>query len=1096
MYLHSEFLKRIHITQRQAVLAVLALYFLGTILLIGLELISPASNAAFLLSGGVSAAILFGGAWALYYKRNWEPIRYFAAFLSSLLVGAFLPEPFVSIYAPMVILIPSVLALLLTEPLGVIVNSLLTLAILLVRAGGNGVYAAPTTLILYAMMVGGLALSRLIAETSLNRLKQAEKRLHESERRYRLATRATNDVIWEWKAGTHELIWTENAPVVFGYSAEEIGPNETWWDEHIHPEDRERVTSKLNALMAEGDSIWMEDYRFLLKDGSYAHISDRGYIERDEHGKAIRIIGAMSDITKRKQAEQAYADSQRYFQTLIEHAPDGIALLGINGKLQQVTRSTEWILGFTLEEAKEQDPAQLTHPDDLPALLMLLNDLIQNPGKVARAEYRFMHKDGSWRYLESTISNMLHEPSLQAIVFNYRDISRRKQVEEALRRSQETYQQLFENNPHPMWVYDVETLAFLMVNDAAVEYYGYSREEFLSMTIKDIRLKEHTSDLLDHIASEHQPLQKSTGWRHVKKDGTWIDVEVTSHAIQFEGRSARLVSANDVTERKLAEEVLRNSEQRFRALIENGLDYISLLNAEGKLLWESPARTRMLGYEFNEFLEKGIFDLIHPDDLDGIQREFTGLLRQPQSQRCGIFRLRHANGTWRWVEAVATNLLHNPSVAAIVLNYHDITERKQQEQELKSLNSELEERVAERTAEFHRLNAELEHANRAKDEFLANMSHELRTPLNSILGLSESLLEQRRGQLNDYQQKSLQIVESSGRHLLELINDVLDLSKIEAGKFDFYPQMTSIDDVCRASLTFIKAQAAKRSISVSYVNYSTTAKFMADSRRLKQILVNLLTNAVKFTPERGQVALQVKTDLDRELIQFSVLDTGVGIDRANLGKLFQPFVQVDSSLNRQYEGTGLGLALVRKLTDLHGGSVSVESEVGKGSCFTVNLPCRLEEIKKPEPDLRLTETRQTEGIQPAASASTARGLILLAEDNMPNVLTIAEYLESHAYEVLVAHDGLEAITKAEETHPDLILMDIQMPVMNGLEAIAHLRANPDFGLTPIIALTALAMPGDRERCLQVGASEYLSKPVSLKLLKNSIESMLRKTTSQ
>lgn len=902
MYLHSEFLKRIHITQRQAVLAVLALYCLGTILLIGLELISPASNAAFLLSGGVSAAILFGGAWALYYKRNWEPIRYFAAFLSSLLVGAFLPEPFVSIYAPMVILIPSVLALLLTEPLGVIVNSLLTLAILLVRAGGNGVYAAPTTLILYAMMVGGLALSRLIAETSLNRLKQAEKRLHESERRYRLATRATNDVIWEWKAGTHELIWTENAPVVFGYSAEEIGPNETWWDEHIHPEDRERVTSKLNALMAEGDSIWMEDYRFLLKDGSYAHISDRGYIERDEHGKAIRIIGAMSDITKRKQAEQAYADSQRYFQTLIEHAPDGIALLGINGKLQQVTRSTEWILGFTLEEAKEQDPAQLTHPDDLPALLMLLNDLIQNPGKVARAEYRFMHKDGSWRYLESTISNMLHEPSLQAIVFNYRDISRRKQMEEALRRSQETYQQLFENNPHPMWVYDVETLAFLMVNDAAVEYYGYSREEFLSMTIKDIRLKEHTSDLLDHIASEHQPLQKSTGWRHVKKDGTWIDVEVTSHAIQFEGRSARLVSANDVTERKLAEEVLRNSEQRFRALIENGLDYISLLNAEGKLLWESPARTRMLGYEFNEFLEKGIFDLIHPDDLDGIQREFTGLLRQPQSQRCGIFRLRHANGTWRWVEAVATNLLHNPSVAAIVLNYHDITERKQQEQELKSLNSELEERVAERTAEFHRLNAELEHANRAKDEFLANMSHELRTPLNSILGLSESLLEQRRGQLNDYQQKSLQIVESSGRHLLELINDVLDLSKIEAGKFDFYPQMTSIDDVCRASLTFIKAQAAKRSISVSYVNYSTTAKFMADSRRLKQILVNLLTNAVKFTPERGQVALQVKTDLDRELIQFSVLDTGVGIDRANLGKLFQPFVQVDSSLFRLGNG--------------------------------------------------------------------------------------------------------------------------------------------------------------------------------------------------
>jgi signal transduction histidine kinase/CheY-like chemotaxis protein len=402
---------------------------------------------------------------------------------------------------------------------------------------------------------------------------------------------------------------------------------------------------------------------------------------------------------------------------------------------------------------------------------------------------------------------------------------------------------------------------------------------------------------------------------------------------------------------------------------------------------------------------------------------------------------------------------------------------------------DLELRVAERTAALNRSNAELEHANRAKDEFLANMSHELRTPLNSILGLAESLLEQRRDPITDYQQRSLEIIESSGRHLLELISDILDLSKIEAGKFDYFPQSVELESLCRSSIAFVKNQAAKKRITITFNNETSIANIAADPRRLKQILVNLLTNAVKFTSENGQVTLEVHVDEEQDLVEFSITDNGIGIAPQDLKRLFQPFVQVDSKLNRQYEGTGLGLALVQKLTDMHGGSVNVESQVGVGSRFTVRLPWGQKLITQQRTDGLAHET--LDDLPEKSNVPPNGNLVLLAEDNIASILTIGDYLKSHGYRFVEAHDGLDAIEKAEANDPSIILMDIQMPVLDGLEAIRRLRTNPHFAATPIISLTALAMPGDRERCLEAGASEYMTKPVRLKLLKQTIESLLQ-----
>jgi CheY-like chemotaxis protein len=375
------------------------------------------------------------------------------------------------------------------------------------------------------------------------------------------------------------------------------------------------------------------------------------------------------------------------------------------------------------------------------------------------------------------------------------------------------------------------------------------------------------------------------------------------------------------------------------------------------------------------------------------------------------------------------------------------------------------------------------------------MSHELRTPLNSILGLSESLLEQLRDPLTEHQQHSLQVIESSGVHLLELINDILDLSKIEARKLDYYPQPVDVNILCRSSLAFVREQAIRKSIQLVYEEDDKSwLKIHADPRRLKQTLVNLLTNAVKFTPEHGRVTLEINTDIEQDLIQFSVIDTGIGIAENDLKKLFQPFTQVDGKLNRQFEGTGLGLSLVQKMTDLHGGSVEVESESGKGSRFTLNLPWgRLvlaqQEVIETGGELAVDDISESSNIP--SGKSSEGGTVLLAEDNMANLLTIRDYLESHGYEVVTVSNGLEAIKKAEEIEPHLILMDIQMPVLDGLEAIRRLRANSSFDSTPIIALTALAMSGDRERCLDAGANEYMSKPVSLKMLIKTINDLLK-----
>ena len=438
-----------------------------------------------------------------------------------------------------------------------------------------------------------------------------------------------------------------------------------------------------------------------------------------------------------------------------------------------------------------------------------------------------------------------------------------------------------------------------------------------------------------------------------------------------------------------------------------------------------------------------------------------------------------ADGNQIWVETNKIPLLNlMGEVIGVLGTYQNITNRKEAEVQLQKTNTELAR------------------ATRLKDEFLANMSHELRTPLNAILGMTEGLQEQVFGQINRQQIKALQTIERSGNHLLELINDILDVAKIESGQMDLDLTPTVIGQLCQSSLTFIKQQALKKRIQLEIKRPLNLPDVLIDQRRIRQVLINLLNNAVKFTPEGGHITLTVShqqrptasKSVDsppQNYLQLAISDTGIGIASEDINKLFQPFIQIDSALNRQYQGTGLGLALVKRIVELHGGQVGVISQVGVGSCFTVDLPCA--PAAPFSPKLAIPSEPIVEFDLQTQEASS---LILLAEDNEANICTISSYLRAKGYRLILAKNGQEAIAQAQAKTPDLILMDIQMPGMDGLEAIQQIRRNPNLVETPIIALTALAMKGDREHCLAAGANDYLSKPVKLKQLANTIQQLL------
>jgi signal transduction histidine kinase len=486
--------------------------------------------------------------------------------------------------------------------------------------------------------------------------------------------------------------------------------------------------------------------------------------------------------------------------------------------------------------------------------------------------------------------------------------------------------------------------------------------------------------------------------------------------------------------------------------------------------------------------------------------QFTQFVRQfftgPQlSSRTEITRGRSTFLT------VAQKYNHNQSAVFIEI---DISDRKAIEAQLEAANHQfsqanLELKQAtlikdEMLVNMTNIHAELARATRLKDEFLASMSHELRTPLNAVLGMSEALLDELCGVLDERQRKAVSTIAQSGQHLLALINDILDLAKIESGKLELHYEVVRSEVLLQSSLDFVRQLAQQKQITLTPVIDPRIPQLWLDDRRFRQVLINLLSNAVKFTLEGGTVTLRLALMRDQRIC-LAVEDTGIGIAPEHLPQLFDPFVQIDSRLNRQYAGTGMGLALVRRIVELHQGTVRVVSQVGQGSQFIIEGPWHY--ANTPGVDWRdhRVSDRATLILAPLADPPPLTGKqsatiaplqkrILVADDNALNTLLFSEYLQDEGYQVVLARNGQEALASVAQADFDLILMDIQMPIMDGLTTIRQLRQQAQFADLPIIAVTALAMPGDQQRCLQAGATEYIPKPVQLKHLNQRIQHWL------
>ena len=444
---------------------------------------------------------------------------------------------------------------------------------------------------------------------------------------------------------------------------------------------------------------------------------------------------------------------------------------------------------------------------------------------------------------------------------------------------------------------------------------------------------------------------------------------------------------------------------------------------------------------------------------------------------------------FHWNEQLVVHVVHRVILLRdaagtperLVHVFQDATARRKSQEQLLAERRDLEIRVAERTHALSIKNAELARASRHKDDFLASMSHELRTPLNAVIGLTDAMLEGICGPLSDRQRSWLGDIASSGKHLLGLINDILDLARIESGRVELELARVHPEEVAESSRRLVAGVAMTRNVALVTEVEPNLQPLTTDPRFLRQILLNLLGNAIKFTPSGGTVRFRVRGE-DSHMV-FEVADTGIGIPADRLADIFQPFLQLDQGLDREAGGTGLGLALVARMTERLGGSVRVESVLGQGSSFIVRLPS----MGAPPRDSDEVDVSVSD--QP--SAPRARPLrVLLAEDNPANVRTFSEYLTAKGMQVDVVGDGEAAVAAVRARRPDVVLMDIQMPKMDGLQATRLIRTELALRDLPIIALTALAMPGDRERCLEAGANAYMPKPVRLRALASTIHSFV------
>lgn len=613
------------------------------------------------------------------------------------------------------------------------------------------------------------------------------------------------------------------------------------------------------------------------------------------------------------------SDSGRFYRALLENTGDIVTLLDENGIILFQSSAVIEVLGYDGTRLVGTSVLDGIHFEDRERVRQRLEKCVGSPDWVSMETFRLPHRDGSWRWMEARAKNLLEDADVGAILCVSRDVTEARrlqhQLHEAERFARFGHWRWVKGAPSPTWSDGV-----LKILDHTAPTMSSDGDWYSKLIHPDDR-NELLSKFLDAFETKEAVLCTS---RFLARDGTYRYIKTHAYA-EPDARDeigALVGLAEDVTQEVMAQESLQRSETKYRLIAERASDIIHHIAPDGDLLYLSPSLEAVLGYAPEDFLLfSSIDDKIHPDDRPRLAKAYSKFVLHDSTVRFE-YRLRHKAGHYVWVESTM-RAVRSPDgkMEEIIGMTRDMTERKKHEIEL----MEARERA--------------EAASRTKSRFLANMSHELRTPLNAIIGFSDMLQLEMFGKLgNPRYVEYAQLINESGGLLLDLISDILDMSKIEAGKYDLHCEPVCVESVIEQALKLVRgrAEASGLALRINLTPGVSEIPLIADARALKQILINLLSNAVKFTPQGGRISLGAMP-IDGG-IRFTVEDTGRGIAKNHIPRLAHAFEQVSDDAELSKQGTGLGLALVRSLAELHGGSILIESELGQGTCVSVDIP--------------------------------------------------------------------------------------------------------------------------------------------------------------